>query len=180
MLARMMGAVRLNAATFEDVENDRGATIQAMMVVVLVSIAGGIGGIAAFGIWGLVFGLVGGLVQWALWAMVTFLVGTTILKTPETHADWGQLARTTGFAQTPGLFKVFLFIPGLGSITLPGTDLPIILGIATIWQLAAMVTAVRQALDYHSTWRAIGVVAIGFVIIGVLQVIVVGLLMNRG
>ncbi len=124
MLARMMGAARLNVATFEDVESDKGATIQAMIVVILVSIAGGIGGILTSGIMGLVFGILGGLFQWALWALVTFLIGTTILKTPETQADWGQLARTTGFAQTPGLFKVFGFLPGIG---------PVIVFIASIW-----------------------------------------------
>jgi hypothetical protein len=156
MLARMMGAARLNVATFEDVESDKGATIQALIVVILVSIAGGIGGILTSGIMGLVFGILGGLFQWALWALVTFLIGTTILKTPETQADWAQLARTTGFAQTPGLFKVLGFLPVVG---------PIIVFIASIWQLAAMVTAVRQALDYHSTWRAVGVVVIGFLIV---------------
>ena len=176
MLERMLGAARLNVATFEDVESDKGATVQAMLVVIFVSIAGGIGGIIALGIWGLVFGLLGGLIQWALWALITFLISTTILKTPETHADWGQLARTTGFAQTPGLFKVLVFLPGIGSIMLPGTELPIILSIASIWQLAAMVIAVRQALDYQSTWRTIGVVVIGFVIVAVIQVIVVGLI----
>ena len=79
MLARMMGAARLNVATFEDVESDKGATIQALIVVILVSIAGGIGGILTSGIMGLVFGILGGLFQWALWALVTFLIGTTIL-----------------------------------------------------------------------------------------------------
>ena len=158
MLARMMGAARLNVATFEEVEDDQGATMQAMMVVVLVALANGIGGLASGGnpLLGLVSGLLLGLATWALWALVTFLVGTTILKTPETHANWGQLARTTGFAQTPGLLKVFAFIPILGSL---------IVLIASIWQFAAMVIAVRQALDYQSTWRAVGVVVIGFIII---------------
>ena len=158
MLARMMGVARLNVATFEDVENDRGATMQAMMVVVIVAIANGIGGLASGGnpILGLIAGLLLGLATWALWALVTFLIGTTILKTPETHADWGQLARTTGFAQTPGLFKVFGFLPFVG---------PVIVFVASIWQLVAMVIGVRQALDYQSTWRAVGVVVIGFVII---------------
>ena len=168
MLARMLGAARLNVATFEDVESDKGATLQAMIVVILVSIAAGIGGILSFGILGLVFGLIIGLVQWALWALITFLVGTTILKTPETHADWGQLARTIGFAQTPGLLTVLTFLPfPLGGIILVG---------ALVWQLAAMVIAVRQALDYQSTWRAFGVVVIGFVIIKVLQGIVIMLI----
>ena len=90
MLARMMGAARLNVATFEEVENDQGATMQAMMVVVLVSIAIGIGGLLAGGnpIRDLVAGIIFGLVSWALWALGSYLVGTTILKTPQTHADW--------------------------------------------------------------------------------------------
>ena len=143
--------------------------MQAMIVVVLVAIAGGIGGGVASGIMGLVFGIVGGLIRWALWALVTFLVGTTILKTPETHANWGQLARTTGFAQTPGLFNALGFLPGVG---------PVIVFIASIWQFAAMVIGVRQALDYQSTWRAVGVVVIGFLIVviplGIVGMIIAG------
>jgi hypothetical protein len=164
----MLGAARLNVHTFEEVESDKGATMQAMIVVVLVAIANGIGGLASGGnlVLGLISGLLLGLATWALWALVTFLVGTTILKTPETHADWGELARTTGFAQTPGIFKVFAFIPILG---------PIIVFIASIWQLVAMVIAVRQALDYQSTWRAVGVVVIGFLII-VIPLGIVGML----
>ena len=75
---------------------------------------------------------------------------------PETHADWGQLARTTGFAQTPGLCKILGFLPlNIGSV---------ILFIASAWQLVAMVIAVRQALDYKTTWRAVAVVVISFII----------------
>ena len=140
MLARMMGAARLDVHTFEEVEGDSGATMQAMLVVVLVAIANGIGGLASAGnpLFGLISGLLLGLVTWAAWALVTFLVGTTILKTPETHANWGELARTTGFAQTPGLFKALGFLPFVG---------PLIVLIASIWQFVAMVIAVRQALD---------------------------------
>ena len=166
MLARMLGAARLKVATFEDVENDKGATMQAMMVVILVSIAGAIGGLTG-GPLGLIAGLIFGLIQWAAWAGVTFFIGTTIFKTPETHADWGQLARTTGFAQTPGLLKVLSFLPAVG---------PLIFLVASIWQLVTMVIAVRQALDYQSTWRAVGVVVIGFLIVviplGILRLII--------
>ena len=35
---------------------------------------------------------------------------------------------------------------------------------AAIWMMVAMIVAVRQALDYESTWRAIGVVVIGFLV----------------
>jgi hypothetical protein len=43
--------------------------------------------------------------------------------------------------------------------------------LVSVWQFAAMVIAVRQALDYSSTWRALGVVAIGFVVAMVLTLI---------
>ena len=112
-----------------------------------------------------------GLVSWALWALVTFLVGTTLLKTPETNASWGELARTTGFAQSPGVLRVFGFIPVIG---------PIIVFAVTIWQLVAMVIAVSQALDYESTLRAIGVVAIGFVIVIIPLLIIAGLVGRQG
>ena len=169
MLARMLGAALLKVPTFEEVENDNTATIQAMAVVIIVSIAGAVGGVVGSGVAGLIFGLVAGLIQWVVWAGVTFLVGTTILKTQGTRADWGQLARTTGFAQSPGVLKILSFIPGIGQI---------IVVIASIWQLVAMVIAVRQALDYQSTWRAIGVVAIGFVIIVVPLAILFGLILG--
>ncbi len=173
MLARMLGAARLNVHTFEEVEEDSNATLQAMLVVVLVAIATAIGGLATASnpLIGLITGVVYGLVSWALWALVTFLVGTTILKTSDTVADWGQLARTTGFAQSPGVLRVFGFIPVIG---------PIIVFAVTIWQLVAMVTAVRQALDYESTWRAVGVVVIGFVIVIIPLAIIAGFIGMRG
>ena len=138
------------------IEADPRATFQAVIVVILVSISAGIGGVLTYGIGGIIIGPLVGVIQWVVWAFVTYLVGTTILKTPETHADWGQLARTTGFAQTPGLLKILGFLPlNIGSV---------ILFIASAWQLVAMVIAVRQALDYKTTWRAVAVVVISFII----------------
>lgn len=150
----MLGAAALHRETFEEVEADGSATIQAMMVVILVSLATGIGNLGSSGITGLVFGVVWAIAGWAVWAWLTYLVGTTILRTPETEANWGQLARTLGFAQSPGVLKVFGILPGIGVF---------LFAAASIWQLVAMVVAIRQALDYSSTLRAIGVALIGFV-----------------
>ena len=162
MLQRMIGAARLNVHTYEDVENDQTATKQALLVVVLVSLASGIGaiGIGAiaigddYNILNFLLGIAVGIIGWAIWAYITFLVGTKFLNTPETHADWGQLARGTAFAQTPGLLRVFGFIPYIGGV---------IILISMIWLIIAMVIAVRQCLDYQSTWRAFAVVLIGFI-----------------
>jgi hypothetical protein len=162
----MIGAARLRPQTFEEVEADSSATYQALLVVVLVALATGVGGLGVGGVRGLIGGVAIALVGWALWAGITYLIGTTLFRTAETHANWGQLARTLGFAQSPGIFKVFGLIPGVG---------PVIYFAVFAWQLAAMVVAIRQALDYTSTWRAIGVAVVGLIpyviLLGLLRVL---------
>ncbi len=151
MIQRMIRAARLDVSLYEEVENDRSALPQALAIVVLSSLATAIG-VSEGGI-GTAFTLVLlGVVGWALWAAITYFVGTRILGTPETHADWGQLARTLGFAQSVGVLRVFGIIPVLGWL---------VLFVVFFVQLAAMVIAVRSALDYASALRAVGVVLIG-------------------
>ncbi len=162
-----MGAAKLDTATYEEVEADTSATRQAMSVVVLVALATGIATLGSGGPIGFVVGIALGIVGWALWAWITYFIGTTLFKTPETEANWGQLARTLGFAQSPGVLKVFAVIPGIG---------PLVFAIVSIWQLVAMVIAIRQALDYTSTWRAIGVAVVGFIAYAVLAGILFALL----
>ena len=148
MPERMLGAALLNPDTFEDVEHDRGATIQAALVVILVSLAFGIGGFLNGDgdfLRGVVFGVIRGVLLWTVWALTAMLIGTTFLKTAATHADWGQVARGTGFAQTPGLLSILVFVPIAGIIIWCG---------ALVWQLVAMTISFRQTLDYESTWRA--------------------------
>ena len=166
MLARMLGAARLNVATFEDVEHDSGATLQAMLVVIIVSIASGVGSVLGGDtdlLKGVVFGVIRGVLSWSVWAFVAWFVGSKILGTQETQADWGQLARGTGFAQTPGILTVLVFIPILGAI---------ILVVAFFWQLAAMVVAIRQSLDYTSTFRAFAVVLIALIPVAIINALV--------
>ena len=103
MIRRMIGAAKLDVDTFEEVEADSSATKQAMLVVVIVAVATGIGLVATGGLPGVILGIVVGLGGWAAWAWITYFIGTRLLPTADTHADWGQLARTLGFAQSPGV-----------------------------------------------------------------------------
>jgi hypothetical protein len=128
---------------------------QAMGVVVLSAVAAGIGNFGNGGLVGIVTGAISALVGWYVWAFLTYFIGTRLLAEPQTHADLGELLRTIGFSSAPGLIRVLGIIPGLTAL---------VFAVAGIWMLAAMVIAVRQALDYESTWRAIGVSAIGFVV----------------
>ncbi len=152
---RMIRAAKLDANLYEEVEADKGAMGQAMAVVVLASVAAGIGAIGTLGIMGLVLGTIAALLGWFIWAFLTYFIGTRLLPEPQTKADYGELLRTIGFSSSPGVLRVLGIIPSLGGI------LNFLIG---IWMLVAMVIAVRQALDYKSTWRAVGVCLIGWII----------------
>ncbi|MSQ41219.1 MAG: hypothetical protein EXR55_06155 [Dehalococcoidia bacterium] len=162
MIGRMIRAALLKVDLYEEVEADKSATVQALLVVVLVALATGIGGLQSGDPGALVAGVLVALGGWALWALITYLFGTTLFKTPETHADWGELARTMGFAQSVGVLKVFGIIPVVGNA---------VFVIVSLWQLVAVVLAIRQALDYRAMWRAVAVALVGFIVYVVLLVI---------
>ncbi len=163
---RMIGAATLNVHTYEEVEADTTATAQAMGVVVLSSIAQGIG-LALGGSSGFVTGAMGALIGWFIWAFLVYIIGTKLLPEPQTRSDLGELLRTTGFSASPGLLRVLGVIPLIGGL--------IILAVS-IWMLVAMIIAVRQALDYQSTGRAVGVCLIGWFVF----VVIILMLTGRG
>lgn len=163
----MIHAAKLDVHLYEEVETDKGAMPQAMGVVVLSSIAAGVGSVGSVGIGGILFGTLASLGGWYIWAYLTYLIGTKVLPEPQTEADLGQLLRTTGFSSSPGLIRILGIIPGVGTV---------IFAVASIWMLVAMVIAVRQALDYTSTLRAVGVCAIGWVIQTVILMLLFSLL----
>ena len=145
----------LDRRVYEDVEADVRSTGQAVAVVVLASVAGGIGllGLGGQTPQSLATGIVGSLIGWLAWAALTYLIGTHLLPEPQTRADAGELLRTIAFASAPGLLRVLAVIPVLGLA---------IYAIASAWMLLAMIVAVRQALDYRSTARAVVVCVVGW------------------
>jgi len=154
---RLIGALSLDAAVYEDVEADRTATGQALAVVLLSSVAAGIGarGLYETSIPRLVFIAAISLVAWVAWALLTFEIGGRLMPEPQTRVDPGELLRTIGFASTPGLLRVIGIIPGA---TVP------VFAVTAVWMLLATIIAVRQALDYTSTSRAVAVCVLGWVL----------------
>ena len=151
---RIIRAAKLDVHLYEEVEADKGAMGQAMAVVILSSIASGIGTPAGLGLGGILIGTIAALVAWYIWAFLTYLIGTKLLPEPQTKADVGELLRTIGFSSSPGFIRVLGIIPFLrGMVFL----------VAGVWMLVAMIIAVRQALDYQSTLRAVGVCIIGWI-----------------
>ncbi len=159
---RIIRAAKLDVNLYEEVEADKGAMGQAMGIVILSSVAAGLGSLEKSGISGILIITITALIGWFIWSYLTYIIGTKILPTPETRADYGELLRTIGFSSSPGIIRVLGIIPGLAGI---------VFLVAGIWMLVAMVIAVRQALDYTSTLRAVGVCILGWII----QAIVLGL-----
>jgi hypothetical protein len=149
---RMIGAARLDAKVYEEIENDRSATGQALAVVVISSIASGIGAVGTLGLAGMVFGTVTALLGWVISSALIYFIGTRLMPEETTDADLGQLLRVLGFAQAPGVLRVLGIIPFIG---------PLIGFAVWIWILATIVVAVRQALDYSNTGKAIAVCLVG-------------------
>jgi hypothetical protein len=156
-LQRLIGAAALDTAIYEEVERDGTATTQAFAVVVLSSLAAGIGarGFGEQSVANIAFISIVSLMAWAAWALVTFEIGARIMPGAQTQVDVGQLLRTIGFAATPGLLRA------LGA--LPGVTVPVFV-ITSVWMLIAMIVAVRQALDYQSTARAVAVCLLGWIL----------------
>jgi hypothetical protein len=152
---RMLRAAKLEVGLYREVEADPQAMGQAMTVVVLSGVAAGIGSLGVLGFNGLVIGTLSALVGWYVWAYLTYLIGTRLLPEPQTRATHQELLRTIGFASAPGLIRALGIIPGLQALTFI---------VASLWTLAAMVIAVREALDYTSTLRAVGVCVIGWIV----------------
>ena len=152
---RMIRAAKLDVDLYEEVEADQGALRQAMLVVVLSSAAAGIGSFGQGGLGGVLIGTITAIAGWYIWAYLTYFIGTRLLPEPKTKADHGELLRTIGFSSAPGLIRILGIIPGLTEI---------VFFVASVWMLVAMVIAVRQALDYESTWRAVGVCVIGWIV----------------
>jgi hypothetical protein len=158
LAGRMIGSAVLSASSYEEVEADRTSNLQAVGVVLASSVAAAIGtGLKDLGsIAGLTIAAV---ISWLVWVLLTLFIGTRLLPTKDTHSDFGEVLRTTGFSASIGILRVFGVIPGIGGFIFMGV---------TIWMLCTFVVAIRQALDYTSTARALAVSVLGWLIHGLI------------
>jgi len=159
---RMRGAALLDVATYEEVEHDTSATGQAAVVVALAAVAAAIGNLFRGGP-GLIGALVGYLAGWLLWSGITYFVGTRVFRGT---ATWGELLRTLGFAQAPGLLLVAAIIPGLGWL---------VKSVVGLWLLVTGLIAIRQALDV-TTGKAMLTALLGWFASVLVNALVGGLL----
>jgi len=157
---RIIGAMRLDGATYEAVEADRDALWQAVVVVAAFGVAAGVGLSSGTPTLRSVVTLTGAALDaWLSWAAVVYHIGVRMLPEPETRADGAEIARTIGFSAAPGLLLALAAVP----IARPAT-----VAIVVVWMLAAMIVAVRHALDFTHVSRAVAVCLIGWMIVAIL------------
>ena len=153
-LNRIYRAIKIDPELYEEVEHDKSATMQAASVVVLSSLAAGVGAIH-LGASNFLLGPLISLASWYFWAFLIYIVGTKLFPDKQTKSDHGELLRTIGFSSAPGLIRVFGVTPELMTVTFVGS---------AFWMLACMVVAVKSALDYDSLWKAFGVVIVSWLV----------------
>jgi len=145
IIDRMLGALRLQSAVYEEVEADQKATGEAAFIIVATSlVSGAVNGVLTGASSGF-FGALGSLLGWAFYAWVAYIVGVKLFPGPQTKSSWGELARTLGYANTARFLILFELAPGLQALTRL---------VVSIWVLVATVVALRAALDI-TTGRAV-------------------------
>ena len=159
-LNRLFRAAKLDAGLYDEVIADPKTMFQAMMAVFIYSAASAYGGFGRAGVAGINFGMITTITGWYIWAFSTYFVGVRLLPEAETNVDRKALLRAMGFASAPGLFRLLGLIPNVAGVTLL---------IASVWVFVAAVVAVKQAMNYKSIYRAVGVCMIGWIIGAIFQ-----------
>ena len=152
-LDRLFRAIKIDVELYEEVEKDKSATLQAGIVVVLSSLAAGVGALQ-LGASNFLLAPVISLLSWYVLAYIIYFVGVKLFGGPKTNSNHGEILRTIGFSSAPGLIRVFGVTPDLMTVTFIGSH---------FWILACMVVAVYSALNHGSLWKAFGVVIIASV-----------------
>ncbi len=150
--SRVFRAIKIDIDLYEEVEKDKSATLQAGIVVVLSSLAAGVGALQ-MGASNFLIAPILSLLSWYVWAYVIYFVGVKLFGGPNTKSNHGELLRTIGFSSAPGLIRIFGITPDLMTVTFIGS---------AFWMLACMVVAVKSALDYDSLLKSFGVVVVAW------------------
>jgi Yip1 domain len=166
---RVVGAMKLDPNAFEDVERDPTAIGQSVGVIVLAAVAAGIGNVFRGGLTGIVYGACLSVVGFLVWSLIVWVIGTKVMPEPATKADYAETFRVLGFSAAPGLASVITIIPILGYL---------LMLLIWLWQIAAMIIAVKAVLDYSTLGKAIIVVVIGWIVNFVLTMIILAPLLG--
>ena len=171
LVNRVMRAALLDKEFYKEAEVDTSLNQEALLVVIIVSIAGGIGlflgslfgGKIGGAILALIVSTAVGIANYFIWAYVTHFIGTNMFKG---EAEPDELLRVLGYASGPRILSLFVFIPFLGGILNLGGN---------IWALVVGFFSVQEALDLDTTETLVTVV-MGWVVVFIISAIITSVL----
>ena len=166
-LNRIYRSIKIDPDLYDEVQKDKKATLSAAIVVVISSLAAGVGA-KQLGMGGsFILAPILSLLSWFIWAYIIYFVGVKCFPDPKTKTTHAALLRAIGFSSAPGIIRCLGLSPDLMIVTFVGSAL---------WMLACMVVAIKQTLNFKSLWKALGVVVMSwfvqaFVLMSVLALI---------
>ncbi len=159
MMQRVIGALKLDAPTYEEIEHDPAATQQAAILVAVVALLSGLAS-GAMNSDTFSTNLIGQVAStfagWLVWSVVTWLIGTKVFNG---EATLPEMLRVIGFAYAPSLFAV---IPCVGVLTF-------------FWLMATGFVAVRAGLDLDNTKTAVTIILGIIAVVAVMMAILIPL-----
>ncbi len=164
-LNRFVRAARLDVELYKEVIADPLTLNQAWITVLIYCMAAAWGGFGGVGAVGTNIAMLTTLIGWYVWAFFTYFAATRLFSKTQTEIDRMDrktVIRAMGFASAPGVARLLGMIPGLGSVALVGS---------TIWMIVASTIAVKQALNFESTYRAAAACIGAWIISAFLQVV---------
>ena len=164
LIQRVLRALTLEPELYEEVEHDKSALPQALLIMFISSFATGLGTIKIGGGWGLAQSVSLSFIGWIVMSFLIYIIGTKLFPESQTRTTIGEVIRVLGFASAPGIFRAFAFV-------IPSYLGALLLLIIWIWMFAAMVVATRQALDFKNTWNAIWVCVVGIIAYGLVNIL---------
>ena len=166
---RFLGALRLDARVFSEVEADPAALLQATGLVVLGGLARGVGALGEEGLPGIVVGTLAGILIWLAAAALIWAIG---VRRFEYTSSYRELLRTLGFAAAPLVWLALCALP-LGPLAL------VVWWVAHAWAILALIVAAREALDV-STQQALVVCVLSLLVALALLCLLGILFVGRG
>jgi hypothetical protein len=167
ILNGMIRAAKFDKDFYEEVEHDPSYNRDALVVVILAALSGGIGsffggllgGNGLFGsLGGLIFGILASLVSYFVWVFVAHFVGTRFFKG---QGDFGEVQRAFGFSYAPHVLDILRFIPCVGWI------IPLV---TWLWSIVTAFIAIRQSLDQDDT-NALLTMVVAFIVVLVVTIV---------
>ena len=105
---RIFRAIKIDVELYEEVEKDKSATIQAGIVVVLSSLAAGVGALQ-LGVSNFILAPILSLLSWYVWAYVIYFVGVKLFGGPTTKSNHGELFKNYWIFKCPWIDKDFWY-----------------------------------------------------------------------